>query len=314
MSRSKKTQKQIIDKARTQEFDYVGSKKVEKNLKTITLMPSTMETIDGALFKFIDEELNLSAVTNNGFKKVPVIWTSTERAFQTKGNPELRNKDGDLVLPFITVYRSGINKDPNRKGIPYANLYPVNDPKGGVITVARRINQKKTAEFQNNVAAKRLGPGNVRSLAFNTSKRNMPTNKVVYETITMPLPVWIEVKYEIALRSEYQQQMNELIRPFITIPGNSRMPKRISTDGHFYEVFIDGSFADNSNAANLNMEQRNFETIITINVLGYLMGEGDNQERPTVSIRENAVEVRIPREHVIVGDIPDDIKDGFYTE
>ena len=34
--------------------------------------------------------------------------------------------------------------------------------------------------------------------------------------------------------------MNELIRPFITIPGNSRTPKRIEAEGHYYEIFIDG--------------------------------------------------------------------------
>ena len=47
----------------------------------------------------------------------------------------------------------------------------------------------------------------------------------------MPIPTWVIVKYEVHLRSEYQQQMNELIRPFITVPGNSRMPKRIEENG-----------------------------------------------------------------------------------
>ena len=31
------------------------------------------------------------------------------------------------------------------------------------------------------------------------------------------------------------------------------------------------------------------------------MGEGPNDEKPKVSIRENTVEVKIPRERVIVG-------------
>ena len=92
------------------------------------------------------------------------------------------------------------------------------------------------------------------------------------------------------------------------------MPKRIENEGHFYEVFINGDLANNSNKANLGMAQRNYETAINIEVLGYLIGEGENQERPKIVARENAVEVKIGRERTVFGDIPDTIKDGFYRE
>ena len=142
----------------------------------------------------------------------------------------------------------------------------------------------------------------------------MSTQRVVYETITMPLPVWVKVAYEITARTEYQQQLNELITPFLTVPGNSRMPKRIHNEGHYYEIFIEGNLSDGSNKANLGMEHRNYETTINIEVLGYLMGDGDNDERPKIVRRENAVEFRFARERTILGDIPDTIKDGFYRE
>ena len=52
---------------------------------------------------------------------------------------------------------------------------------------------------------------------------------------------------------------------------------------------------------------------IDIKVLGYVMGEDKNSEQPKVVIRENAVEVKIPREKVVFGDIPRNIdKRGFY--
>ena len=316
MARSKKTQKQIRNK-KADRFNYVGDKGVQGKLKEIEFMPSTLETIDRAMLKFIDEDLNLSITENDGFKKVPVLWLTAERAYQLKAgqNKELRDTEQTLVLPLITINRASINKDPARKGIVYANLYPVNDEKGGTITVSRRINPKKTAEFQNAFSKRKYGVNrDVASRNFNTNKRNMSTQRVVYETITMPIPTWISVNYEISLRTEYQQQMNELIRPFITVPGNSRMPKRISHENHFYEVFIQGSFNNGSNIANMGMEHRNFENTINIEVLGYLMGEGDNQERPVIVKRENAVEFKLSREKVIFGDIPGSIKDGFYRE
>ena len=43
--------------------------------------PSTIETIDEALTRFV-KELNIFASTQEGWKQVPVIWTSAERSFQ----------------------------------------------------------------------------------------------------------------------------------------------------------------------------------------------------------------------------------------
>ena len=314
MSRSKRTEKQIRAQQKDR-YDYIGDKNVSDKLHEVEFPSSSLETIDSAMLGFIDDELNLSVTTNRGFKKVPVLWVTAERSYQIKHNKELRDNEETLVLPLITVNRANVVKEPNFRGTVFANLYPENDAKGGTITVARRINQKKTAEFQNAYAKRKFGAsGDIGSQSLNANKRKMSAQRVVYETITIPLPVWVKVMYEITVRTEYQQQLNELINPFFTVPGNSRMPKRIESEGHFYEVFIEGSFTNASNKANLGMAQRNYETTINIEVLGYLIGDGENQEKPKIVTRENAVEFKIGRERTILGDIPDNIKDGFYRE
>ncbi len=315
MSRSKRTEEQIRKDKKSKRFEYVNNEGVEEKLHEIEIMPSSLETIDGAMLRFIDEELNLSVSSVDGFKKVPVLWVTAERAYQVKHNQDLRDKEETLILPLITINRASVVKDPTRKGNVYANLYPVPDAKGGVITIARQINQKKTAEFQNAFSKRKRGVDkNVSGKMLNTNSRNMSTQRVVYETISIPIPTWVTVNYEITLRTEYQQQINELIRPFITVPGNSRMPKRISYENHFYEVFIDGNFANGSNQSALGMDRRNYENTINIEVLGYLIGEGENQEKPKIVRRENAVELKLSREKVILGDIPENIKDGFYRD
>tara|TARA_Y100001963_G_scaffold159469_1_gene263287 strand:+ start:263 stop:1207 length:945 start_codon:yes stop_codon:yes gene_type:complete len=314
MARSKRTQKQIQDK-KANKYDFVGDKEVASHLGEIEFQASTLETIDGAMMKFIDEELNLSVSTNDGFKKVPVLWVTAERAYQLKHNKDLRDKEQTLVLPLITVSRMSVTKEPDYRGTVYANLYPVDDARGGTITIAREINQKKTAEFQNAAAARKLGPDhNIENKMANRSQRDMTAKKTVYETVTIPLPVWVKVVYQISLRTEYQQQINELVTPFFTVPGNSRMPKRITNEGHAYEVFVQGNFSNQSNQNNLAMEQRNYETDIDIEVMGYLVGEGTNQEKPKIVRRQNAVEFKIGRERTVVGSIPYSIKDGFYRE
>ena len=91
------------------------------------------------------------------------------------------------------------------------------------------------------------------------------------------------------------------------------MPKRLEWEGHKYEAFIQGDFTNESNVAEMGMEQRNYQTAINMEVLGYLVGDGDNENQPMIVIRENAVEVKIPREHVILGDLDEYLlKRGFY--
>ena len=79
------------------------------------VMPSTLETIDKAMFDYIDDELNIFTTTNKGWKKVPVVWLSAERAHQIKSNKDLRDMSGSFVLPAITVNRSSVVKDPARR-------------------------------------------------------------------------------------------------------------------------------------------------------------------------------------------------------
>ena len=113
------------------------------------VLPSTLENIDRALYEWVDEEMNIFCETNKGWKKSPVVWLSAERAYQIKNDKELRDDAGVLILPTITIERSSVNKNPANKGIFQAHIPPVLDEKGGSITIARRINQDKTAKFAN---------------------------------------------------------------------------------------------------------------------------------------------------------------------
>lgn len=269
-------------------------------------MPSSIETIDLGIFRYVNEELNLHTTTNSGFKKVPTIWLGTERTFQVKNNKDIRDGVGKIKLPLITVNRDSIAKDPAFKGSFQAHIFENPDYKGGAITRVRRVQQEKTRNFKNADVARSVGDVNA------TGK--IDSNKVVYEYLTSPIPTYITVMYTVVLRTEYQQQMNDLMTPFITRTGqlNSFL---FSQDGHRYEAFIQSDFSENKNTTSLNEEERMFETKINIKVLGYLIGEGPNRDKPEITIRENAVEVKISRERVIVGDkTPWKKKDKDYRE
>jgi len=266
-----------------------------EDLKEITFLSSTIETIDYALHDYINEVFDIFANTNKGFKKVPIIWVTAERAYQIKHNKDLRDDYEFFKYPLMSIQRTSLAKDPTFKGTAWAHLPNMRlykgDPKGGVIPVSRRIVQDKTQNFKNADAKRKY------------DQYNFPnaSNKTVIETMYIPLPTYIKVGYKIVLKSEHQQQLNQMIQPFITRTGqiNSFFVER---DGHKYEAFIEQDFAQNFSAPALGENERYFETSIDIRVLGYLIGDGENEIRPKIVSRENAVTVKIPREHVIFGD------------
>lgn len=253
------------------------------------LNASTIETVDAAFLEYI-EGLNIHCTTINGWEKVPVIWTSAERAYQIKNNREIRDRNGTLIPPIISIDRSSTTKDPAKKGSFQANVSPKHDR----FVYAKELNQDKTSNFANADTLKTQGQIN-----FITSKKNQ---KKVYKYYSIPIPVYITVEYKINLITNYQSQMNEAMQPFMS--RNAQNYFLIEKEGYRYECFMDQNFQQDS-IANLGEEERKYKSVITVKVLGYLIGEGNNQEKPMVIEQENAVELKIPKENLaIIQEVP----------
>lgn len=283
------------------------NKKLDTKRTVVPFKASTIETIDYAVYDWLNDQMDIFCETNKGFKKVPVLWVAGERSHQIKSNKDLRDSGGALIFPMITLKRDGIVKDPTRKGMFYGNIDPKSaDPvngyyKGGSIEIARRIQQDKTAGFKNAYSARKynkiVGAGPAR---INFPRKD-PGKKVVYELISIPMPVYIDVSYTIEVRTEYQQQINQIIQPFITKTGGINY-EVIERDKHQYELFIQQDFAENNNVTELGEESRIFQTNVQLKVMGHLVGGDKNQETPEIVIRENAIDVNTPRERAIFED------------
>ena len=66
---------------------------MSETLQEITFESSTIETVDFAVYNWLDEKMNVYATTSEGWKKVPVIWVSAERAHQIKSDKDNTDKD-----------------------------------------------------------------------------------------------------------------------------------------------------------------------------------------------------------------------------
>ena len=274
--------------------------KTQTTGKVLNLKPSTFETIDKAVLKWVDEILNIHSSTNDGWKKIPVVWITAERAFQIKNKKEMRSVDSEsLIFPLMTIERDGMTKTPvNARPIP-AHLFPHNKGtrgyRGGEFTLTRVMNQNKTRNFAATDSNKLYGQ-------YYFPRRGGKNKKVVYQTISIPFPVYYDLTYNINLRADYQQQMNEMMSPFATYTGGINQ-FRIEQDNHFYDIFIEDGYTFDNNISSLAEEEKKYEAIVKIKVLGYLIGSEKNQETPKIAIRENRVDLKFNRERTWVGDI-----------
>ncbi|MBL18927.1 MAG: hypothetical protein CMC82_03730 [Flavobacteriaceae bacterium] len=287
------------------DFDFAQLPEYENTftLQEVGMLSSTIETIDYSIMSWLKEDLNLSAKTNAGYTQVPVYWQTPERAFQVKEERSLRDENGSLILPVISMERTGITKDPDRKGGFQAQIFSdKKDGRTGRLVIAKKVKQDKTRNFA-------VATG-TRSTTEGVLQKYFPriNKQVVIQTLSIPIPVYVNLEYKITIKTEFQQQMNSLMQPFMARTGqiNSFLMRR---NGHIYEAFIDQNFAHNNNAADLNEDNRMYSTDIVIRVLGYLIGEGENDDRPIVRLDENFVVVTFPREQGAVPGNPSFFED-----
>ena len=266
---------------------------MSKFKEDVPIKMSTIETIDGAMLDHI-REMNTYAIGSKGFEKLPVIWVSAERAFQSKKNKEYRDSDGTIVLPVLTLERTAMQKSLTKKGGVYGNV-PVDFPGDSIIT-KRRIKQDKTSNFEGAKLKRSKGQINFPS----------PPEKTVYQYAYAPKPVYVYMTYQITIRTQYIQQMNQALAPFLN-KGAGINSFFIQKDGHIYEAFLAEDFAPQNNLSSMGADERTIETQFNINVLGYILGAQENEDEPRVRFVESVVDVAFTSEEAIFGDIPQNI-------
>jgi hypothetical protein len=246
--------------------------------------------------------MNIHTNTNRGWRKTPVIWVSGERSHQIKFDRNLRDVNGNFILPVITLQRDNITKSLTKKGVFQANV-PADDFRGGVVTVTKQVSQEKSNNYAKNNNYRK-------TVQYNVKEKN---EKIIYEVTKIPLPTYIDVKYTITVNTEYQQQMNQICQPFMTYT-NGINHFMINKEEHRYEAFFekDSSFNNGGNIIKLENENRLFTTDFTINVLGYLLGPGINSDKPKITVTETIVEIKIPREKEMFQETTEADKKKYY--
>lgn len=224
------------------------------------IKPVTLETVDQAVVDYFDKKLDTTVevddVTHRR-SKVPVIFATPERWKLIRDNKGLRDQNGTLVLPLISIRRVNINRTPGMSAMG---------------TEVPRILVKK------NIHAK---TANIQNLTETRRRAGFlqPKKEPVYEYMSIPFPDFATVYYEVVIWTQYQGQMNEILEKiFYSYEHMDSFVMPVEYDGkkrkgnsYYFVGFRDGDVAPQSNVEEFTEKERIIKYTYSLKVPTYLM-------------------------------------------
>lgn len=252
-----------------------------------------LEDVDVALFNLFDKEIapQFGGTDSTPLSKTPVIFAAGEKWSMLKNGRPLRDRNGSLLLPLITIMRNEVSQDLSAdiagRGI---------NQHVGEIVIRRKLD-KSDREYQNLI--NRILLPNQSNVAVNKSivgsdHQQVVTNRVigdlskdidvvrgallkpnlsnnVYETIVVPTPQFYTAKYQITVWAQYMQHTNQILERIITSFLPQGQNWKIETPkGYWFIASVDGgSYAMETNFDDMSQQERFLKYTFNVNVPAY---------------------------------------------
>lgn len=266
----------------------------------------TLETVDLAIRDWFDKTVDAHVNHPGGERrKVSVGWSAGERWVLAREKKGIRDSNGVLVLPVISIRRSGI--DPS----PIMSALGAESP---TIQIAKKIAQKTN---------------NLQNLWFNRdSGHKLPQNPVVYEVTTIPFPDRNILTYEFQVQAQYISQMNSILEkvfheldiaksfvaPFENDgrhpPIGEQFEDRKKMTKNYVVGFFDSTLSDGGNFEEFTDQERivRFSTTIRVPAVLQLDPEG---EKPALQTTRTAFGFNFAEETTYFLDNQEDVDKIF---
>jgi len=235
-----------------------------------------LEDVDRALFNLFDKDLPLLYQQKDGStKKVPVIFATGERFAITRRKEPLRDKNGALILPMISIVRSGIEQQA-QKSIDMGDL--------GTIDIKRRLS-KDDPIYQRVVNS--LGFNSVGAPADSSRRdaRDRPGRMAdgrllepnlgagLYETISIPVPKFFTSTYEITLWTQFMQHSNEILTTIVSGYHNVKARSyRVETPvGYWFNAMFEASIASETTFDGMQDDERVIKHTMTVAIPAFIV-------------------------------------------
>jgi hypothetical protein len=293
-------------KSRGATDDSVTRESVGQNIPTdFKLARLGIEEVDRAIFKLFDQDIG-HLIENSGphtinegpgtTQNIPVIFATGERFALVKRRKPLRDKNGQIILPLISIRRTGMNVDTgigrgvaqdvgglkikkrlSSKDRDYQNL--INKlglrNQDNLSTRSHFIDQiNLTGSFAGQTATRRPGLGVTKVHTGGLLEANLGKN--IFEVLEIPFPNFYTLKYEIIYWAQYTQHMNSLLQQFMnSLRGQGDQFILQFDNGYYLVAYQEGSFTPQDNVADFSGEERILKYSVNLEVPAWLFETGD---------------------------------------
>lgn len=235
-----------------------------------------LEDVDRALFNLFDKSLPLVYAQKDGStKKVPVIFATGERFAITRRKEPLRDKNGALILPLITIVRTGIEQKAERS-IEMGDL--------GTIDIKRRI-AKDDPIYQRVVNSLNLESAGAPGAGSRGDTLQRPGRMSggrllepnlgagLYETISIPVPKFFTATYEVTIWTQFMQHSNDLLTLITSGYHNIRARSyRVETpEGYWFNAIFETSIGAETSFDDMSDNERAIKHTLTVSIPAYIV-------------------------------------------
>lgn len=268
---------------------------------------SNLRDIDQALFNLFDKEIGFQVTQNSQIQKVPVIYAGSERWSFNKLNKPLRDRDGTLIIPLISIRRTDIDQKEEQYfgrslGVSTGDLVikrrlSAKDPSYQALINKNNLkNQNNVAHSSHFIDAGPPGSGalpgkiasrreNIFGSGINSRAGELLAPQLgnnIFEVITMPFPNFVVLTYQIVFWTQYISQMNTLLEKLMNSYTSQGNNFQITSDkGYWYVAYVQDIFKSEENFDDYTEKERIIKYSVEIKVPGYLIApEGSGDQSP----------------------------------
>jgi len=250
-----------------------------------------IEDVDRAFFECFEKEVCLEVEADIGkSQKVPTIFAAGERWSMLKNGRAIRDENGTLILPLLTIRRTGIEQD-SSADIAGRGM----NQQTGNFTITRKLDYKDR-KYQNII--NKLGLENQKNLGVKRSddpeqlltdretgehSRDLDIinggllapkiDKNIYQIITLPSPQFFTATYEITIWAQYAVHMNQMLEKLMSsyLPTGQRTLKLNTPKGYWFIAYFDSGYQSEDNVEEYTSSELIRKCKFQIKVPAYLI-------------------------------------------
>ena len=261
----------------------------------------TIEDADRALFNLFNEQIPFTYKHKAGMRRAPVIFASGERFAVLRRKEPLRDRSGALILPLISIMRSGVTqgssmgaatnqgatmvvkkklseRDPAyQQLVNKINLQNSDDIASDLALSNNELDRSAraavTGSLPGRVATRRASSKNALKLSSGKVLQKSLGNNI-FEIITMPPPKYYTAKYEVTFWTQYTQQMNDMIMCLMSLYQNyaQRTFKLETPKGYWFVGYVGEDLSPGNNFDDYSDSEIIVRYTFEVTVPAYIVG------------------------------------------